>query len=266
MKPSFPLSRKLLVSHFLATFIVSSAIGSFLYLTARESLMDQLRARLSGSAALVSRELDANALRDIRLESDIEKPEYIEALSSLRQMRRANSDIAFLYVMRLGDDGRVYFVVDSDETKSQALPGREYFDGTPELLRGFSEASADRSYTSDEWGTFISGYSPLLNGAGEFLVGIDMRADEVRRKLANLHKAGLIGVLAALILSWLIGSWMSRHFRRPIEAMITQVKAVAAGDLDRRLEMQRQDELDSLLTAINDMTADLKKARDSEKE
>lgn len=262
MKPAFPLHRKLFVSHFLTTLLVSSAIGLFVYSTARESLMDQLKIRLSGSAALISREIDADALRDIRFEQDKDKPAYKATLSSLRKMRRSNDDIAFLYVMRKTADNKVVFVVDSDETDEQAQPGQVYESTTPALLRGFVERSADGELATDQWGTFISGYSPVVNGEGKFLVGIDMRADEVRGKLDDIHRAGLWGIGAALLLSWGIASILSRHFKKPIDAMIAQVKAVGAGNLDQQLEVRRDDEMAGLLNAINDMTTDLKKVRD----
>ncbi|EDY83078.1 hypothetical protein VDG1235_2702 [Verrucomicrobiia bacterium DG1235] len=234
----------------------------FVYSTARDSLMEQLKNRLSSSAALISREIDANTLRDIRFERDITKPDYIEALQMLRQMRRSNDDIAFLYVMRKDEDGNVVFVVDSDESEDQALPGHVYESATEELMLGFVERSADQDLVTDAWGTFYSGYAPVINGHGEFLVGIDMRADEVRNKLVSVHRAALAGFLAAVGLSWLIATWMSRHFKKPIDAMVAQIQAIAAGDLDRKLDMQRHDEMDSLLNAINDMTSDLKKARE----
>ncbi|MDQ8203917.1 methyl-accepting chemotaxis protein [Pelagicoccus sp. SDUM812003] len=262
MNPPFPLRRKLFFSHFLATFFVSSAVGVIFYLAARDSLLDQLRARLSGTAAMISREIDANELRDVRFERDVSKREYVEALESLRQMRRSNADVAYLYVMRLDEDGRVRFVVDSDESEDQALPGRVYESATPRLMLGFTQQSADEEFVTDAWGTFLSGYAPTLNSKGEFLVGIDMNASEVRNKLDRIKQVGAASIVIAVLLSWVIASWMSRHFRQPIEAIIEHCQAVGAGDLDKRVEMQRQDEMDSLLVAVNAMTEDLRKARD----
>lgn len=262
MKPSFPLHRKLFVSHFLTAFLVSSALGVFVYLIAQDSIMGQLKHRLKSSAGLISREIDANALRDIRFERDVGKREYLEILQSLREMRRGTEDIAFLYVMRKTVDGRVVFVVDSDETEDQALPGAEYAEATEELMLGFSEQSSDSELTTDQWGSFFSGYAPLRNGNGEFLVGVDMRADEVYQKLSGIRMAGLGGLLATLVVSWGIAIWMSRHFKKPIEAIVEQVQAVGAGDFDRRLEVRREDEMATLLNAINEMTSDLKQARD----
>lgn len=262
MKPSFPLHRKLFVSHFFTAFLVSSALGIFVYVTAQESLMEQLSQRLMGNAALIGRQVDANALRDIRFESDVEKLEYEETLLSLRELRRSNEDIAFLYVMRKTQDGRVLFVVDSDETEEQALPGTEYEEATEEMLLGFSENSADSEITTDQWGSFFSGYAPLRNGNGEFLVGVDMRADEVYEKLSDIRVAGLGGLLATLLVSWGIATGLSQHFKKPIDAIVQQVQAVGAGDFDGKLEVHRDDEMATLLTAINDMTSDLKQARD----
>lgn len=262
MKHSFPLHRKLFVSHFLTTLLVSSAIGLFIYATARDSLLEQLKNRLSSTAAIISREIDADALRDIRVESDVSKFAYQEALEMLRNMRRSNRDIAFLYVMRKTASGDVVFVVDSDETDGQAQPGQLY-PGAPEaLLRGFERSSSDDAMTTDEWGAFYSGYSPVVNGDGEHLIGIDMRADEVRNKLNQIHRAGLWGLGGALFLSWGIASLLSRHFKKPIDAMMAQIQAVGSGNFEQRIDIRRDDEMGSLLTAINEMTSDLKRARD----
>lgn len=262
MKHSFPLHRKLFVSHFVGILIVSSAIGFFIYTTALESLMEQLKNRLSSSAAMVGQNIDANELRDIRFERDVVKLDYLEALQSLRDMRHSIEDIAYLYVMRKDADGKVLFVVDSDESAEQALPGRAYSSTTKELMLGFTERSADSELSTDSWGTFYSGYAPLMNGNGEFLVGIDMRVDQVQAKLVSIRNAGIVAIIASLVFSWLIATWMSRHFKKPIDAMIAQVQAVGSGDFDQRLDMRRHDEMDSLLAAINDMTTDLQRARE----
>ncbi len=262
MKHSFPLHRKLFVSHFFTTLLVSSAIGFFMYMTARDSLMNQLQSRLANSAALISREIDADALRDIRFASDVDKFAYKETLEQLREMRRSNEDIAFLYIMRKTPGGEVVFVVDSDESEAQALPGQVYEAVPPQLMKGFVQHSADEKMTRDQWGSFFSGYAPVLNGDGEFLVGIDMRADEVRSNLDEIEAAGIWGLAIAVVLSWGIAVWMSRHFKKPIDAMIVQVQAVASGNFDQRLSVRRDDEMASLLLAINDMTSDLKQARD----
>ncbi len=229
---------------------------------ARDSILEQLKHRLGSTASLIAQELDANQLRDIRFKEDTEKLDYSETLESLRAMKRSNSDIAFLYVMRKTQDGEVVFVVDSDESDAQALPGDVYESATDELKDGFLQTSADSGLTTDQWGTFFSGYAPLKNGKGEYLVGVDMRVNEVRQKLYQIRIAGWIGLMTTLVVSWFIATWMSRHFKKPIDAMVEQVQAVAAGDFSRKIEIRRDDEMATLLSAINDMTSDLQQARE----
>src|SRR5690606_15219566 len=158
------------------------------------SLMEQLRVRLQSSAALVSRELDATDLGAIHDPGDVDTPQYKAALAKLRALRRTNPDIAFLYVMRRAGD-KVYFVVDTDETQAQAMPEQPYAQTNLSLREGFDRQSADDRVVVDNWGAFRSGYAPVRNGVGEYLVGIDMRVDEVGQKLASLRRAclGAIG-------------------------------------------------------------------------
>ncbi|WP_157067394.1 hypothetical protein [Desulfosarcina cetonica] len=133
---------KLFFSHFLAVILVSGSIGTFFYFNAVKSLVQSLQSRLKNSAALLSQSIDAKALDGIRSAADTENPIYRRTLNALRRMRRSNPDIAFLYIMR-HEQGRITFVVDSDETDQQALPGREYTEAPELLLSGFTEPAVD---------------------------------------------------------------------------------------------------------------------------
>ena len=214
MKSRFPIQSKLFISHFLAVILVSGSVGTYFYLSAVGSLMQNLQLRLQNTAALVSEVLDANLVREIGSPSDTTTSQYVEALRLLRDLKHTNPDIAFLYIMRLENE-RVYFVVDSDETEKQAPPGREYTSVIPSLRAGFNAASVDRRVVSDEWGSFMSGYAPLRNGLGEYIVGIDMRADEVQNKMREIRLSGLVSLCCSLILAFLFSRFLSSHFTRP---------------------------------------------------
>ncbi len=117
--------------------------------------------------------------------------------------------IAFLYFMRL-EQGRIFFVLDSDESGEQALPGRVYAD-VPTLMRaGFMEPAVDDKPSQDEWGVFLSGYAPLLNGEGKYLLGIDMNAEEVDKKLSSLRLTGMISLIGSILLALLFALALSR--------------------------------------------------------
>jgi len=62
------------------------------------------------------------------------------------------------------------------------------------------------------------------------------------------------GVVLVLLL---IGYLLALRLTRPIEALVSGTQAVARGDLTKRLEVRRRDELGELATAFNTMTQDL---------
>jgi methyl-accepting chemotaxis protein len=259
------ISRKLFLSHLLAVFLVSGSVGTYFYLNAAESLMANLRNRLKNSAALVSQVLDARELETVRTPSDVSLPAYRSYLELLRGFKRTNPDIAFLYVMRLEKD-KVFFVIDSDETQKQALPGKEYEVEVPTLRAGFHRPSVDDRIYTDEWGSTMSGYAPIKNGEGRYLVGMDMRADEVSHKLHRLRMSGFISLVFSVILALAFSLLLSSHFIKRIRVLRSQCGAIAEGQLGASLDFRAGDEFDTLIRAFNTMSGQLATSRDENTE
>ena len=76
---------------------------------------------------------------------------------------------------------------------------------------------------------------------------------------AGLQSAFQMTVLFAgvVLILLLIGYLLALRLTRPIEALVAGTQAVARGDLSKRLEVRRRDELGDLATAFNTMTQDL---------
>lgn len=256
---------KLIISHFVAILLVSGSTGTYFYLNAYSSLMKQIQDRLQYSAALISRTIDTGTLEGIEGPSDTGKAEYKETLGKLRNFRRMNKDIAFLYIMRkAGNEAR--FVVDSDETDGQALPGRVYDDAPPNLYDGFDRMAVVDEIYEDEWGSFLSGYAPLLNGKGRYLLGIDMRADEVGRKFHLLHISGAISLIASIIFAFLFSQHLSHRFTSPLGLLISRCRAIADDRLGDRLDFKTNDEFNDLIVAFNTMSGHLSASEKIKKE
>ena len=249
----FRYSTKLFLSHLLAVFLVSGSVGTFFYVRAMDNLMRSLQSRLQNSAALLSETLDARDLDVVRTATDVDQAAYRDALEKVRRVRRTNPDIAFLYVMRRADDGAVQFVVDSDETEAQAQPGKIYADVVPEMLAGFHQPVVDDELYEDEWGVFLSGYAPLRTGGGRYLVGIDMRADQVRHNLRELRLTGLASLFASLLLALLFALYLSRGLTRRIARVTAHCRDLALGRLNVRIEGRTFDEFDDLAESFNAM-------------
>ena len=249
----FQYSTKLFLSHLLAVFLVSGSVGTFFYVRAMDNLMRSLQSRLQNSAALLSETIDARDLEIVQSAEDRQLDIYRETLEKMRRVRRTNPDIAFLYVMRRAADGSVHFVVDSDETEAQAAPGKRYEEVVPEMLDGFHQSVVDGELYEDVWGVFLSGYAPLRNGGGRYLVGIDMRADEVRNNLRELRLTGLASLFASILLALLFALYLSRGLTVRIGKLSKHCRDVAMGRLDVRIEGRTFDEFDDLAEAFNAM-------------
>ena len=237
-----------------AVFLVSGSVGTFFYVRALDNLMRSLQSRLQNSAALLSQTIDARDLAGIQSAADMEAPAYLDALQKMRRVRRTNPDIAYLYLMRRAPDGRVQFVVDSDETDAQAVPGQPYDEVVPEMLEGFHLAVVDKQLHEDQWGVFLSGYAPLRNGEGRYLVGIDMRADEVRAKLRELRLTGLASLLASVLLALVFALYLSKGLTRRIARISRHCLDLAMGRMSSRIETRTFDEFDDLAEAFNNMS------------
>ncbi len=257
------LRRQLFLSHFLVTLLIVGGVGAYFYVRARDSMLDNLQIRLQHTAALVGETLDAHGLESLRTADDVRQPLYQETLAILRRLRSTNPDIAYLYIMRRHGD-RVVFVVDSDETDGQAMPGRPYDLAPPALLAGFEAPSADQQITRDEWGAFLSGYAPLRNGRGRYLVGLDMRAREVDAQLRQLRLAGAAALLLSTLLALVFGRVLSARIAGPIGALIGQCRAVAAGRLEGTVGARGWGELQVLVEAFNLMSTRLRATRDQQ--
>ena len=248
---------KLFISHLLVVVFVSGCIGTFFYLRAVDSIRTGLQERLQASAALISWTLDADTIRHIRTKDQTDDTVYVEVLDYLRSLRKTNQDISYLYIMRREGE-KIFFVVDSDESEEgQALPGHEYTQILPSIMKGFFSTSGDDEPVPDDWGVFLSGYAPLKNSRGEYLLGVDMRADTVKEKFHRLHISAIISVVAAVVLAFFLARMLSSRFMSPINMAIQGCTEIAAGKLETRINLHTNSELDQLFSTFNDMAAAL---------
>ncbi|MGB5737017.1 MAG: diguanylate cyclase [Thiohalocapsa sp.] len=252
------IQSKLFFSHFAAIILVSGSVGTYFYDSAVENLTQALRSRLQNSAALISQGLNMQSLDQIRTSEDRDTPGYRQSVGALRDFVKANPDIAFIYVMRR-EQGKAVFVVDSDPD-DPALPGEIYAQDVPALMEGFFRPSVDREITHDRWGSFLSGYSPLDAGKGDYLVGIDMYGDEVQSKLKEIRLAGLLSLVVSLLLAVIFSRLLSRSLTRRIGSLVGRLSRIAP-EQGVGPSTMLGDELNHLSEALDQMSARLDQNR-----
>ncbi len=247
----FTIQSKLFFSHFAAIILISGSVGTYFYQSAIGNLTEALRSRLQNSASLVSRGFELENLDDIRSVTDMNLPRYKKGVAALRSFVQSNPDIAFIYVMRKQGD-RPVFVLDSD-TDDPAMPGEVYEEDIPELMEGFLRPSVDEEITRDRWGSFLSGYSPLKAGEDQYLIGIDMYADEVDSKLSQIRLAGFLSLALSVILAMIFSRILSLNFTRRIMRVADRLGGIAP-DQSVETEVSQGDELNQLSDAFDRMS------------
>jgi len=240
---------KLFLSHFFTIMLIIVVIGGFFYKSATNDLMNSLQSRLLNSSALLAQSFDVSELNQLRHPSSEKKAVSAKNVRKIRELVETNSDIAFIYLMRLVE-GHVYFIIDSDK-EAPAFTGELYENPPAALIRGFDQPSVDDMINEDQWGSFLSGYAPIKGGKDKMLVGIDMRADQVHEKFVQLRKNALISCIAAIIIAFLLSHFLSRHFTHRMDRLMSLFSEVAQKPIYELIERDDGDELDRLSFAFD---------------
>jgi PAS domain S-box-containing protein len=193
------------VSVFLILLILLGAIVIVWSISSetKSALKDSLKERLISVAGITASEIDGDAFARLQA-GDENTTDFIRIRDQLRHVKDVSPDIRYIYTMRK-DGGLVEFVVDGDYGYSAdaAAIGQDYPQAESDLLAGFSGPSADSDFTTDQWGTVLSGYYPIRNHAGAIvgIVGVDMDSSKVQ---ANLNRIDLTLYLVDIIAMFFI--------------------------------------------------------------
>lgn len=191
----------LVILIFLITSITIYSISSETQTALKESIQEKLMT----VASLAASEIDGDSFA--RLDTgDENTTEFIRIRDILHNIKDVDPEVRFIYTMRKSKDS-VEFVVDGDYGYSHdaAKLGEVYPEAQKELLSGFSAPSVDLEFTTDQWGTVLSGYSPIRNSTGAVvgIVGIDMESSAVLAKLNRvnvmLYLVGIVAMIFAAI-------------------------------------------------------------------
>ncbi|MCU0632714.1 MAG: PAS domain S-box protein [Methanolinea sp.] len=193
--------RKILVLVFLLLVISASAI-SYLSFQTRDAMKDAVRNELRSVSISIGTQIDGDTLAGLE-RGDENTPEFFTIRDALYQAQEKNPDIRYIYTMRRVGDA-VEFVVDAEYGYSAqaARIGERYQYPNAEMIKGFSEVSADEEFTTDQWGTVLSGYFPIRdhNGSVVGLVGVDMDRQTVVSRMNYINWGFYLLIIVAILL------------------------------------------------------------------
>lgn len=128
--------------------------------------------------------------------------EHQALVGQLREIREAYPAVRFAYLMGLREDGAVIFYADAEPPESEAYspPGQVYGEAPDAVMTVFAsgEIAIEGPYT-DRWGTWVSGFVPVIDPATGQVIAVFGMDIDARQWNQNLL-AGSAPVLSVFIL------------------------------------------------------------------
>lgn len=240
--------------------------------TARYVLKETVNEDLLNLSRLAAARLDLAQHARLTNSHQLNSAEYRRLVAPFREMLSATLGLKYIYTVR-GDGNNVWFGIDAaepvdldhDGVIDQAVLGERYDDAPAALraaLRDGIPHVTEEPY-SDKWGSFIGGFMPLRNPAGEVecAVAVEVDAAVYRTRLNTMQQATSTGLGLAVLSSLGMGLavfWLQRERQRglaELEAANRRLQAalVAAEDLTRQAQAANRAKSEFLATMSHEI-------------
>jgi HAMP domain-containing protein len=262
-KNFFSLQVKLTLSFVLIVCVISLLTFFYTFSQTKKVIKEIVRTELTAMASLIASQLngvDADAFSKLEVGEE-KSPQYLYIQEKLRRFALSHPDIKYLYSMRkVGDD--VVFIVDPDYgIKDDAVKIGEKYDAKNEILmKGFQMPIAEQDYTTDKWGSLLSGYAPIKNSRGDVvgLIGVDMLNSLVLKKQQFIGTTIFFIMGIGILIASLIVFIFSKTIIRDINKLNEIAEAISMGNITVALNIKRNDEIGTLAKSFKRMVASLK--------
>jgi putative nucleotidyltransferase with HDIG domain len=259
---------------FILSMLFVGVLSNFLvYRFALNSQFNELRNKLMMVAQTATLMIDGDMLMQVPLNHQgANSPQYKIIFEQLKKIKITNPTIKYIYTMtKTETEGTWQFIVDPDplfqskkRQKLTSYPGDKYNAARfPELLKAFDGPSADKKLAVDEWGIFLSGYAPIRdkNGKAVAVLGIDITAGQVYTLQKGIHKRALLALFLGVILSLVVGVFVSRRITEPVKKLVEATRRIGAGDLHYQVKISGSNEINELAESFNQMAKNLSESR-----
>lgn len=255
---------KLVTSFTLLALISVSIVGGVVYFSYRNQVRDDFRQRLVNMVSIAALQQNGDLHASIQNPGDEESDAYKQIQKINKAIVATEPEVAYLYTMRMDEQGQVQFFVDAGQPGDDDLAAvaEIYEDPTPLMIDNFpsiDHAFAEEEFFTDKWGTWLTAYAPFYNSSGERegIIGIDIAAGTVIAQERDVLILIIGATVGALIIVTLMGLFLGNLFIRPITNLAATAQQVADGDLSARAEIETADEIGDLATVFNEMTSQL---------
>jgi GAF domain-containing protein/HAMP domain-containing protein len=242
--------------------IFGAVVSSILYINFKNELRNSLQHRLENITTLAGLQQNGDDLLMVQASGD----EYFNKIHTQNvKIKLTDPDLRFVYTMRKDTQG-IYFVVDARLSPDELLIseyGDRYDEPSTTLSKNFETMAGtmlEPDFYTDEFGTFLSGYTPIFTSKGELagVLGVDISANTIRaQERAYLFRLILIYLFSLIVL--VIGGLIAANYlARPIIGLRDMVDKISQGELDFRItDIPHTRELAELASDFNAMAENL---------
>lgn len=193
------------------------AMGVIINRSVAKVLLEQSKEDAMGIVTIASREIDGDAFEKISSAEDDEFSKVYRTLAKYEEY----SLIRYIYTMRL-DGEQAYFVVDVDEV-NEAAYGEKYPLNADMKKAFLGEICCDSDFTTDQWGSVLSGYAPIEDSDGNVvgIVACDIGKDRI--ELPRDKVRGLVATILAIFSVFSLGFFLQMSYELVTTDFLTDV-------------------------------------------
>lgn len=221
--------------------ILASVITYVLFSYTENLLKERLQERLLAIVSTAATQFKAEEIEEIRSIDDIGTKEFEHLVYQLNQIKDANNNIRYAYLMRRTNDPDILeFVADAESLKTEdeldvnndgilqedemaPLPGDPFEINAYPVLKNeaFYHAAVDNDLEEDQWSVQMSAYAPIFDLTGNVtaIVGVDVEVSDFLALTRSTLLPFLLFVLFLIFLLTLLTLILVRIWNEKVKAV-----------------------------------------------
>jgi adenylate cyclase len=244
-------------------FLVVTLMAISFYFVQVESQVKALKAVLLTEVRALSFRIRPQAVLALNVAQDRTKPEYAELVSLFSSVAADQKQIVSIYVFRTTSRANTLAFAADYVTPGRAAPAEvgEEYDArqAPTIMTGFTSPHVEDNFTTDKWGTVLSGYAPIRDPDGKAIaiVGMDVDQGDIKNLKIDVLKLTLVFFFISSLCIVATAFVVGRSVRNPLGLITNATTEIASGRLGTRVAIARQDEFGVLGRHLDEMAAGL---------
>ena len=240
--------------------IAAFGVGLIIFLQYRSYIKRSYTEVIENTARSVERLFpDITNVERLVAEGKTQSEWYFTMIRNINELNESYG-FAYIYYLHLDRNGLV-FLFDTDDLPYYTNgddPDTYLFEIYEDAPDEAMEAWTTRAFTitqkpyTDEWGTFVSGFYPVLNSTGQIvgLLGLDFNVAYVQALERRAVYAFGISLIVVLAIAGLISLQVASSITRPINEVATAANTLANMRFEIKTSKLRNDEIGIMQKAL----------------